>query len=333
MTRRQITTVAAILTTAVVVFLGGAGFYFAGQIYSGAFALDRPAPGVVPARDVYSDPSAFGASFTTESVPCGGGSCPDWFVPAAGTPDDTWAVLVHGRGAGRTEPLRALTALHEAGIPALDISYRNDNDAPEDPSHRYEYGRTEWHDLAAAVDHAQAAGARRILLFGSSMGGAIVAAFLAQAPAAETGLVSGIILDAPMLDLDATIDWQAGERSLPMVGLPIPGVLTGTAKWIADHRYHLGLAGLDHLPGAWLHVPALVFHGTADPTVPIATSDRFTAAHPRLVTEVRVPGAAHVASWNADPKAYDAAVHQFLSRTVGGAAPPTPDPGQVGGAD
>jgi hypothetical protein len=326
-TRRQIRIVAAILATVVVLFLGGGGFYFAGQIYSGAFALDRPAPGMVPARDVYADPSALGASFTTEDLPCAGGSCPDWFVPASGTPDDTWAILVHGRGASRTEPLRALAALHDAGVPALDISYRNDNDAPEDPSHRYEYGRTEWHDLAAAVDHAQAAGARRVVLFGSSMGGAIVAAFLADAPAAETGLVSGIILDAPMLDLDATIDRQAGDRSLPLVHLPLPGVLTEVAKQIADHRYHLGLSGLDYLPGAWLHVPALVFHGTADPTVPIATSDRFTAAHPGLVTEVRVPGAAHVASWNADPKAYAAAVRQFVNRVAGGAAPPTSAPG------
>jgi hypothetical protein len=323
--RRQIVIPAAILVVAIVLFLGG-GIYFAGQIYSGAFALDRPAPGVVPARDVYADPSAFGASFTTEKLPCAGGSCPAWFVPAAGTPDDTWAILVHGKGASRTEPLRALSALHAVGVPALDISYRNDNDAPADPSHRYQYGRTEWHDLAAAVDHAQAAGARRIVLFGSSMGGAIVAAFLADAPPAETGLISGIILDAPLLDLDTTIDWQAGERTLPVVHLPIPGPLTTTAKGIADHRYHLGLSGLDYLPGGWLHVPALLFHGTADPTVPIATSDRFAAAHPGVVTEVRVPGAGHVASWNADPKAYDAAVDQFVNGIVGGAARPTPAP-------
>jgi pimeloyl-ACP methyl ester carboxylesterase len=314
---RRIAVGAALLLAAVLLFLGGGGLYFAGQIYSDAFALDKPGAGVVPARDFYADPAAFGASFTTQTLPCAGGSCSDWVVPASGTSEDTWAVLVHGRGASRTEPLRALSVLHAAGLPALDISYRNDTGAPEDPSHRYQYGRTEWHDLAAAVDFAQAGGARRVLLFGSSMGGSIIAAFLAEAPAAESGLVAGIILDAPMLDLDATIDWQAGERDLPLVHLPIPAVLTATAKWIADHRYHLGLSELDYLAGTWLHVPALVFHGTADETVPISTSDRFAAANPGLVTEVRVPGAGHVASWNVDPPAYAAAVRQFLGRVTG----------------
>jgi hypothetical protein len=313
---RQIFVAVGIVAALAALSLGGGGLYFAGQIYSDAFAVDHPKPGVVPARDVYADPGAFGASFTEESLPCAGGSCPAWFVPANGTPNDTWAIAVHGRGATRTEPLRALSVLHGAGIPALDISYRNDNAAPEDPSHRYEYGRTEWRDLAAAVDHAHAAGAKHVVLFGSSMGGSIVAAFLADAPPEETELISGIILDAPALDLAATIDWQAGERSLPLVHLPIPDVLTATAKWMADHRYHLGLGGLDYLPGSWLHVPALVFHGTEDPTVPISTSQRFAGAYPDLVSEVRVSGAGHVASWNADPKAYANAVRQFLGKLV-----------------
>ncbi len=59
------------------------------------------------------------------------------------------------------------------------------------------------------------------------------------------------------------------------------------------------------------HVPILLFHGTADTTVPIGPSEAF-AALPRLVTLVKTAGAGHVESWNVDPRRYDAAVHIFL---------------------
>ena len=81
-------------------------------------------------------------------------------------------------------------------------------------------------------------------------------------------------------------------------------MLTSTAEWIAGWRYGVDWSAPDYLPGDWLHVPALVFHGTADDTVPLATTDAFRAAHPDLVQEVQVPGANHVESWNVDPAGY-----------------------------
>jgi uncharacterized protein len=46
------------------------------------------------------------------------------------------------------------------------------------------YGLTEWRDLAAAAQYALARGARRLLLVGYSMGGAIVVSFLEHSPLA-----------------------------------------------------------------------------------------------------------------------------------------------------
>jgi pimeloyl-ACP methyl ester carboxylesterase len=201
-----------------------------------------------------------------------------------------------------------------AGLPVLDIAYRNDAGAPADPSHRYGWGATEWRDLEAAVQYARGHGAQQVVLFGSSMGGSIVASFLEHS--ASASLVRGIVLDAPALDFRATVDFGATQRSLPL-GLPIPGVLTSTAEWIAGWRYDVDWPALDYLPGDWLHVPALVFHGTADQTVPVSTSDAFRAAHPALVQEVRVPGAGHVASWNADPAGYSAREVAFLGCVTG----------------
>jgi pimeloyl-ACP methyl ester carboxylesterase len=275
------------------------------QVVSGT----APQPGTAAAttRDVWTDPAAaFGKPYQDVTYPCAGGSCPAWFVPGTSS---TWLVAVHGKGAARTEPLRAAGPAVRAGLPVLDIAYRNDAGAPTDPSHRYGYGATEWRDLESAVGYAHEHGAAQVVLFGSSMGGSIVAAFLEHS--ASASLVRGVVLDAPALDFRATVDFGATKRSLPL-GLSIPGVLTSTAESIAGWRYDVDWSAVDYLPGAWLHVPALVFHGTADGTVPPATSDAFRAAHPDLVSEVRVTGASHVGSWNVDPAAYEAREAAFL---------------------
>src|SRR6185295_6640362 len=53
-----------------------------------------------------------------------------WEVPAAGGAGDRWAILVHGRGAGREECLRAVPVFHDHGFTALIPLYRNDIGAP-----------------------------------------------------------------------------------------------------------------------------------------------------------------------------------------------------------
>ena len=263
--------------------------------------------------EVWTDPeAAYGTRYEEVDVPCGGGSCPAWLVPGDAA---TWVVAVHGKGAARTEPLRGLRAAVDAGLPVLLITYRNDPEAPADPSGRYGQGATEWRDLEAAVRFALDRGAEDVVLYGASMGGAIVASFLERSELA--GAVRGIVLDAPMLDLAATVDHGAAQRDLPVVG-GVPDVLTDTARWIAGWRYDLDWDAVDYLPADWLEVPALVFHGTDDDRVPVSTTDELAADRPDLVTAVRVPEAGHVRAWNADPAAYDRRVGAFLDCVVEG---------------
>ena len=281
---------------------------------------EPPAPGT-PAdlrSDVWTDPrAAHGADFEEVGVPCLDGTCPAWLVPGTGP---TWMVFVHGKGGTRTEGLRALGPAVDAGLPSLLISYRNDEGAPADPSGEYRYGDTEWRDLEAAVDFATGAGAERVVLFGASMGGGIVAAFLERSDRAD--VVAGVVLDSPMLDLDATVDHGAAQRELPVIGA-LPGTLTSVAEWIAGRRYHLDWEAVDHLPAGWLDVPALVFHGTADDTVPVSITDELAGGQPGRVQVVRVPGAGHVRSWNADRRGYERRESAFLAcvTTAGSACP------------
>jgi len=261
---------------------------------------------------VWLDPAnAYGISFQEVTYPSRGGACPAWYVPGNSS---TWIVMVHGLNASRTESLRALGPAHRAGLPALIISYRNDPGAPADPSGRHQYGATEWYDLEQAIGYATAHGATRVVLFGASMGGAVVASFLEHSPSAS--VVSGVVLDAPMLDLRETVDFGVAQSETPGLGIAPPQVLVTSAELLVGARYDLDWEQVDYLDDGWLHVPALVFHGTTDHRVPLSTSEALEAAHPELVDLVRVPAAAHVESWNVDPVAYQAREAAFLTRVT-----------------
>jgi alpha-beta hydrolase superfamily lysophospholipase len=240
------------------------------------------------------------------------GRFPAWLVDRPRTDGGTWAVLVHGKGGSRTEMVRMARSFGARGLSTLDITYRNDPGVPRDPSGSYGYGATEWRDLRGAVQYASSHGAERVVLGADSMGGGIVASYLRHR---DGGLpVVGLVLDAPMLDLTSTIRFGARQISLPLLG-PVPDSLTWTARSLASARFDVDWDRVDYLDDtSWLRVPTLLFHGTADTTVPIATSRELARAKPRLVTLVEAKGVEHVRSWNADPAAYDAAVARLLGR-------------------
>jgi uncharacterized protein len=225
-----------------------------------------------------------------------------WLSPGHG---HTWVILVHGQRATPSEVLRPMTITTQAGLPSMAITYRNDEHEPQDSSHVYGFGQSEWPDLESAVRYANANGAHRVVLVGYSMGGAIVAAFMQHSELSN--LVSAVVLDSPMLNLSDTIDHQAAARSLPTP-------LTWTAKQLAAMRYHVHWDQLDYLSDtSWVHTPTLIFHGTDDSTAPIKDSQTLARAHPDLVHLIQTEHAEHVASWNADPTAYQHAMIDFLS--------------------
>lgn len=236
-------------------------------------------------------------------------------LEVAGSGPD-WAIVVHGKGAPIREGFRMARPLAAAGYPILLITYRNDPGQPADPSGFYQYGATEWEDVAAAVDYARSQGAQRVVLAGNSTGAALALAYAYRAPADR---IAGIVLDAPNIDMEATVDFGASQRSLPVVGLPIPVTVTFLAKWYASLRTGVSWDTIDYVSRAdRLAVPTLVFHGTEDATVPLDTSLRFQEARPQFVALETVEGAGHVESWNVDPDAYEARVLEFLSALRGG---------------
>ena len=276
-------------------------------------------PAELDARYYPQDPLESDLELREISVPGPLGDYPAW----VGTPtivpgedvSDTWAIVVHGNSLSAADGLRMVPILTEAGYPTLVATYRNDPGAPEDPSGKLRYGLTEWEDLEAMVRFALDEGSDGVVLDGYSMGGAVIMAFLQRSDLADQ--VRAVILDAPMLDFSETVDDNASREEIAP-GVPLPSSLTDVAKWIAAKRFDVDWDGLNYLADtdAYTDMPFLVFHGTADTTVPIATSREFAALLPDQVQLIEVAGAEHIESWNPDPDAYDSAVRAFLGANV-----------------
>lgn len=271
-----------------------------------------PGTGVVVNSDMYlgNPTQALGLPFADVRVPGELGAMPAWLIPGRA---HTWAIVVHGLGGNREGDLYVAPTLHRAGLPALLITYREDVGAPPSPDGLHHMGLAEWRDLQAAARFALAHGARRLVLVGASMGGAIIAELMERSPLARD--VAGLVLDAPALDWKAILALGARELGLPSVAaLPV--------EWAIDLRIHPDWNSLDALrhPGAF-HLPILLFHGTEDELVPISSSDAFARELRGWVTYYRVPYAGHVESWNVNPPLYERRLAAFLAGVL---TPPRP---------
>ena len=96
---------------------------------------------------------------------------------------------------------------------------------------------------------------------------------------------------------------------------PLPGALTGLAKFLATLRFGVDFDKMNYLKRAEeLSTPILLFQGSEDLSVPESLSAQFKAARPDLVEYHPFEGAVHVGAWNLDPERYEDAVHSFLAR-------------------
>lgn len=252
---------------------------------------------------------ALGLPYANVNVPDELGPMPAWFIPAPSTRTDTWAIVVHGINDDPEAGLRIAPTLHRDGLPALLITYRGDYGAPQSPEGLHHMGLTEWRDLEAAARYALAHRARRLVLVGYSMGGAIVAQFMEHSPLAAH--VAGLVLDAPALDWKAILSFNASEMGLPSFA-------ADPVEWAIDVRIDPDWSDLDALkhPDDF-HLPVLLFHGTEDKLVPIATSDQFAKELPGWVTYYRVKYAGHTEAWNVKPGLYEQRLTAFLARIMG----------------
>lgn len=259
--------------------------------------------------DVYpGDPrQALGLPFRTVSVRGELGPMPAWVIPPPSREArrGNWAIVVHGLNGDLQEGLRAVPALRRAGLTSMLITYREDPGAPESPDGLHHLGMTEWLDLAAGARYALAHGAKHLVLYGYSMGGAIATQFMERSPLASR--VSALVLDAPALDWRRILEFNAEQTGFPAAA-------ANPLEWAIAARIDVDWDRLDALRHtAELRLPILLFQGTDDELVPPSLSRDFAAKLPGYVTLQMSPGAGHTQSWNVDPPLYERRLRQFLA--------------------
>lgn len=260
--------------------------------------------------DLYSgDPSqALGLPFSTVTVAGELGPMPAWVVRPRGHRSGDWAIVVHGINGDIQEGLRLVPALRRSGLTSMLIAYRDDPGAPASPDGLHHLGMTEWRDLQAAARYALDHGARRLVVVGYSMGGAIATQFMEHSALATA--VSALVLDAPVLDWRRTLEFNATQTGFPAIA-------ANPLEWAIAARIDVDWDRLDALEhAADFHLPVLIFHGEEDKLVPVGLSEDFAAELPRWVTLHTVPGAGHTQSWNVDHALYERRLEHFLKMSL-----------------
>ncbi len=246
------------------------------------------------------------------------GDLPAWFLPTdAAQPEDTWAILIHGRGGTRAEGLRAAATLNALGVPAILPAYRNDAEVRRGKASRYGLGDTEWLDIDAAIEHALRSGASRVVLFGWSMGGAI--ALQAASRGRFTDRIAGLVLDAPVLDWFNVLDRQARVNKLPtpIARLVLEMITQPWARPFTGLDTPLDLKRMDWVTrAAELDVPVLLIHSKDDEFVPIEPSLSLAKVRADLVTMPEYDRAMHTKEWNVDPERWSDDVANFLESKI-----------------
>lgn len=240
------------------------------------------------------------------------GPCPAWIFPG----DDTWIIQIHGRGAQRAETLRAVPLAHQLGFTSMLVSYRNDGEAPRSRSGTYGLGATEWRDVDAALGYAKRHGARRIVLMGWSMGGAI--ALQTALLSTYRNLIVGVILESPVVDWRSVLTFQAQTAGVPR---PVGELAMATLQ----NEWGARAAGSDRIPfdeldmvtrAEALSVPVLILHSDDDGFVPSDASHALAEARPDLVDLDVFTVARHTKLWNYDQGRWESAISAWLQEHV-----------------
>jgi alpha-beta hydrolase superfamily lysophospholipase len=222
-------------------------------------------------------------------------------------------IQVHGRGTTRAECLRAVPLFHSLGITSLVVSYRNDGEAPRSRAGAYTLGATEWRDVDAAVGFARRRGARRIIVMGWSMGGAI--ALQLSLNSAHTDAIAGLILESPVVDWRIVLEYQARAQRVPSAvsELAIEALKSEWASPLTRTGGGIPFDRLDVVARATeLRHPILILHSDDDGFVPSDASHDLVVARPDLVELEVFDVARHTKLWNYDQARWSDSIRSWL---------------------
>ena len=195
-------------------------------------------------------------------------------------------LLIHGFAEDPYTLRERMEALNRHGWDVAALDTRAHGRSGGD---RGSFGGREAADVAAWIDALAASGKLTggrpvVAVWGRSMGATIAARAAVVDPR-----VAALVLEAPYLDLEATL-----REILRRKRVPLPRMLAGLIMRRAGALAGVSLTRprpIDMAPR--INVPTLVVHGANDSLIPVADARRLALAFPRPAPFVEVPGAGH----------------------------------------
>ena len=239
-------------------------------------------------------------NFTTKD----GFQIPGWYMPAENS--SKAVILVHGRGANRTEGMRYASALINAGFNVLTIDMRHPRQSPEIIS---TMGFHEQKDVIAAVDFLeQQKKINDIGVMGFSMGGATSVLAMANDQRIKAGVFNSAIANVE------DVLSEGGQRLYGLPKYPLIPVVMQMFSWRGD--IDLDRLHAEDLIAEIAPRPIYIMHGTADKTVDYhhGTDLYQRAKEPKQFW--KVDNGEHTQLWQADREKAESSVVTFFQKNL-----------------
>jgi len=225
-----------------------------------------------------------------------------WFLPAEGS--DDVVIMLHGNDYHRDDPtigmLEIADELVNNGYNVLTFDLRGHGESQVTKISR---GYYEKRDLLGAIDFLKGRGFEDIGVLAYSMGAGIT-----LITAAESDDIDAIVSDACFANFGEIV---AAEMSRQY---KIPGVFSSPMYFLIKVFYRVDITAIspvDYVADI-TPTPILFIHGVDDETTPVAHTDRLYKAAGQPKEIWKVPGAAHVRSYQTEPEEYITRVTTFF---------------------
>ena len=223
--------------------------------------------------------------------------------------DELVIVCCHGYLMNRCELMPMMVVLHDLNACWMFFDFRAHG---KSPGKKCSMGKYEANDVASAAKWARERKPRaKIVLYGSSMGGAAAAIALGDDPE----LADALILDGAFSSMD-----EAGRGWWDFIGGKALAIFLRPTVWIGRLILHFDPAKVviaDYL-GRVQHKPALFLAGEDDPIVPMASILRTAEAAGDDTVIERFEGCGHGEARFKQAERYQEAVRKFIKEQVMG---------------
>lgn len=227
---------------------------------------------------------------------------PAWYMPAEDSESNKVILLVHGRGADRTEGMRYAPALIKAGYNVMAIDMRHPR---QDPTIISTMSFHEKKDVTGALNYLQTTkGFNTIGVMGFSMGAATSMIVMANDKRIQAGAFSGGYANS--MDVLA-------EQAKIIYGLPRFPLMPVVEKFF-EWRGQLDSDEIN--PEKYIAQisprPVYIMHGTADKTVGFHHGERLFAAAKEPKLFWKAEGGGHTRLWQHDVTKAETSVVNFF---------------------